>query len=293
VPIRKFENNEAYGAMESGLTFWWIGTRAESPVPNMPESVIKNFTVWHVFNRAIYHYPANHLTVDGLVVRGSREEAGANGLCCQLGVDFGDYYGKDITYRNFNIQNRTAGFAGSILTGGSTVRMENGYLRNQINFTAGTMSNVSYSAEILAPRHYELRNVRMIPTPEIDRFQPSGYNIVLGYSADPVRAVTLPDTIKVYDYQGVPGDNFQVFYQQQAPNYIVPQSIYNDDGTRKLIGAPVADLTNQEAWSQFGVAVAGAVAPCSTTRPEILNGFVCPLNAPTPPAAPGKAIVTQ
>jgi hypothetical protein len=281
VPVRKFENNEIYGATESGLTFWWIGSVAESPVANMPESVFKNLVVWHVFNRGVYHYPAQKITVDGLIVRSSLDEMGGNGLCCQLGIDFGDYYGKDITYRNVDIQGRIAGIAGSILTDNSNVTIENSYLANQINFTAATMSNVAYSAEILKPRHYVFRNVRMVQIPEIARLSPSGL-VVLGYSADPVRAVTLPDDITFIDFQGVVGDNFRVFYTQQAPSYIVPQTIFNDDGTRKLIGAPVAGLTNQQAWAQYGVAVAGSIATCATARSGFVNAFTC--TGGTPPA---------
>src|SRR5262249_39485904 len=136
IAVRKFDTNEVYGATESGLTFWWIGAFDIEPRP-VGESVFKNLRVWHVFNRAVDHYPANRVTVDGLIVRSSADEAGSNGLCCQLGVDFGDYYGKDITYRNFDIQGRITGFGGSILSDSSTVTLQNGYLANQMNFTAG------------------------------------------------------------------------------------------------------------------------------------------------------------
>jgi hypothetical protein len=294
IPVRKFENNEVYGATESGLTFWWIGTVAESPVANMPESVFKDLKVWHVFNRGVYHYPAQKITVDGLIMRSSRQEAGLNGLCCQLGIDFGDYYGKDITYRHVDIQGRTAGIVGSILTDGSTVTIEDSTLKNQVNFSSPMMSNVSYSAEILRPRHYVLRNVKMATTEEIDRFQPTA-NITVGYSADPVRAVTLLDDIRVENYQGVPGDSFRVYRVQQAPDYIVPQSMFNGDGTRSLIGAPVAGLTNQQTWDRFQVAVGGAVAPCAITRPDVDGGFTCPLTGGprTPRAATGPVVVTQ
>ena len=49
---------------------------------------------------------------------------------------------------------------------------------------------------------------------------------------------------------------------------------------RNVIGAPVAGLTNQQAWNIYGIAIAGAVAPCSTTRADFVNAFVCPTSAP-------------
>ena len=89
----------------------------------------------------------------------------------------------------------------------------------------------------------------------------------------------------VQDHNGVAGDNFQVFYTQQAPTYIVPISLFNSDGSRKVIGAPVAGLTNAQAWSAYQVAVAGAVATCTTPRSMIVNGYACPWSG-TLPAAP-------
>jgi hypothetical protein len=291
IAIRKFENNEVYGNTESGLTFWWVGAFNNDIRPSVGESVIKDLKVWHVFNRGVYHYQAYKLVVDGLVVRSSAEEAGNNGRCCQLGADFGDYYGNSITYRNADIQGRVAGFAGSILSDNSNVTIENSYLANQVNVAIGTMYNIAYSAEVLRPRHYVIRNVKFSTIAEIDRTLPIG-NIVMGYSTDPVRAVTLPDDVTVIDYNQVPGDNFRVFYQQQAPNFIVPQSLFNDDGTRKLIGAPVAGLTNSQAMAQYGIAVAGSIATCSTTRPGIINGFAC-VGAGNPPGRVQNVHIVQ
>src|SRR5206468_1928431 len=67
---------------------------------------------------------------------------------------------------------------------------------------------------------------------------------------------TQRDEVKIYQYQGNPADNFQTYYTVQATQN-----------------------------------VAGGVAPCSNTRPEI-QGLVCPIAAKpsgsdtTAPAAP-------
>ena len=68
----------------------------------------------------------------------------------------------------------------------------------------------------------------------------------------------LLDEILVYDYNGVSGDDFQVFYLEQAPDFIVPQS------ANRFIGSPEAGLTNQQNWDTYGIAISGAVAPCAT-----------------------------
>jgi hypothetical protein len=79
--------------------------------------------------------------------------------------------------------------------------------------------------------------------------------------------LTASDTVFVYDYNGVAGDNFQVFYNEQRPDFIVPQS------TSNLVGAPVAGLTNQQTWAQYGIAIAGSVANNTTTR-SLIRGLV-------------------
>ena len=91
--------------------------------------------------------------------------------------------------------------------------------------------------------------------------------------------------IIVTDYNRVSGDNFEVFQREQAPDVIVPQT-----GSRPgFVGAPVGGLTNQQAWAQFGVAISGAIAPCSNTRPRV-GGFVCSISRPVPAGTPPSAV---
>jgi hypothetical protein len=97
-------------------------------------------------------------------------------------------------------------------------------------------------------------------------------------------SVVAPSIVKVFDYNQITGNNFQVYYKEQAPSFILPVTTTSAMWGRDpgFVGAPVGLLTNAQAWSQYGMAVAGAVAPTndSTTRPEI-NGFTAPIQAPT------------
>lgn len=293
VPIRKFDHNEVYGATESGLTFWWIGTDFQTPIATA-DSLITNFVVWHVYNRAIYHYQAYRLTVDGLVVRGSAAELAGDGVCCQSGVDFGDYYGNTITYRNFDIQNRLVGITGSILADGSTTTLDTGYLNNQVGLGFGIMRTINYNAEILKPRSWILRNLRVVQNLGGNSMFPTGlikldpYNKDDGYSYNLIAL----DRMDVAAWQGDVSQNFRVYYADQAPTAVMPQTIANTDGTRKLIGAPTAGLTNAQTWATYGIAIAGAVAPCTTTRPDVVGGFACPTSTLRAPAPAGTAVIT-
>ncbi len=59
----------------------------------------------------------------------------------------------------------------------------------------------------------------------------------------------------------------------------------------ELIGLPVAGLTNAQAWMQFQAAIAGAVAPCSSTE-EYIAGFVCVSGMRAPASSIDPVIVT-
>jgi hypothetical protein len=94
------------------------------------------------------------------------------------------------------------------------------------------------------------------------------------------------DQVFVYNYNGVSGNNFQVYYNQQAASFIMPQtnSVYQG-----FIGSPAAGLTNQQNWNTYGIAIAGAVAPSTATTMTGINGLVVAL--PSTNASPGAVVV--
>ena len=107
------------------------------------------------------------------------------------------------------------------------------------------------------------------------------FNIYLLHRVDtPNFNAIQKDTFYVYNYNQVAGDNFQVYYNEQAADYVLPQA-------GAAFGPMETGLTNQQNWEKYGIAIAGAVAPCtdSTSRPGIV-GFTCPLPDGTnhPPA---------
>lgn len=99
--------------------------------------------------------------------------------------------------------------------------------------------------------------------------------------------------VRVLDYNGVSGDNFEVFFKDQAPEAIIPKSQFNRGHrfSTKFLGAPEEGLTNAQSFQKHGIAVGGApVPPCaSNPRPEI-DAITCNLapgqwtNVPTLPS---------
>ena len=100
------------------------------------------------------------------------------------------------------------------------------------------------------------------------------YNIYLDYLADfsemPNIDYMQSDQFFVYNYNNIVGDDFQVYYTEQAANFIVPQ----EPGG---VGSPVAGMTNEEEWNAYGTAIAGAVAPSTATTQAGILGLVEPI----------------
>ncbi len=292
VPIREFARNEIYGS-KNGLTLWDVGGNCcEAVVPVAPMT-IKDTTLWHVSRYGFYGYAMNNVTFDGWTHYGYKP-ALANGYEWFKSFHFEDYITRNLVIRNANIQNERTGITIPAKTGdvrdiyGNTpgsVLIENSYFRDSTGVDVDTPWAVTGGGTLLPTRQTTIRNVKFDQV----NGNTGGWQqvaITMNYQTAHHNTNTLvKDAVSVVDYQQVSGQNFSVYYTQQAPSYVMPQS------AGELLGSPVAGLTNQQNWATYGIAIGGALAPCSTTRPEI-GGFVCALSG-TPPAAPTNLRITQ
>jgi hypothetical protein len=245
MPLLEFTDNEVYGATGGGFSYWWINSLDPQPMTTTQETLVKNLHIWHVFNEAIFHYPAAHVTFDGLVIRGKDPQ---NAACCGRGWDGGDYAASNIRLYNSDIQGMKMGVYVSNVGMGDQI-IENTYLRNLTNIVVSTISSVNGSSWI-PPRRTIVRNVTFDPWPG----QPLTTISMVWDLGAPNRqpATDQLDQVFVYQYRGNLADNFQAYYTVQATQN-----------------------------------VAGGLAPCTTTRPEV-NGITCPISyvPPTTTATP-------
>jgi hypothetical protein len=250
----------------------------------MPRSTFQNFRAWHVYNKGVFPYESSQVTLDGLVIRGRQPETAA---CCGMGIDHGDYLADGFIVRNADIQGMMLGIQPSSHDGRGSQLIENSYLRNHANIAFQTLFRTGNNADAVEPRLVEIRNVVFAAPPPVGV---PYYTISTYFTTNLPRNLIQSDRIKVTSYNGVPGDDFWVYYLEQAPNFIVPETF--PGGAMMLRGAPVPGLTNAQTWAQYNIAIAGGVAPCAVTRPNIA-GFVCaqappePPTNPTPPPPPG------
>jgi hypothetical protein len=76
--------------------------------------------------------------------------------------------------------------------------------------------------------------------------------------------------VYVYGYDGNPDDNFQVFWREQAPDFVLPFGEFFPD-----VQEP--GLTNQEHFDRYGTSFAGLLLPDEAMERDRINGLVRPL----------------
>jgi hypothetical protein len=196
-----------------------------------------------------------------------------------LGIWFGDYMNKDVVIRRADIQNLRTGIVAPYFMRGRTV-IEDSYLRNATNVavvTIGAPGSAPYGPA-MPPKTTIIKNVGFAT---VDGPIGGGaqHAIAMEYDLHGGSANLVErDAVFVHGFDGVAGDDFQVFYEEQRPGFVVPQSSGN------LAGSPVAGLTNAQNWAAHRVAIAGEVATGAVARAGI-HGLVRD-GVPAPPAPP-------
>lgn len=229
-PIKEFRGNEVYGLAADGLTAWELGTDGYGIQPAvMGETLIKDFRVWHTYEGAVYNYPANKMTIDGLVYR---VDPVASNPYWPTAFQCADYRNIDLTIRGGSIH------AGSIFGGCTdplgTFRFENidATTRNHA-FGFETPSTPGTGAD----------------RPESGVTMILWNNIFRAWPGQPLRTIEMnhhldvgnsqpfdPFRVQVYNYQVAGGINFRVYFHEQAT-----QNLYgglapcNDTTTRPEI----------------------------------------------------------
>jgi hypothetical protein len=262
VPLLGFARNECYGATATGLTCWNLVS--DSP------SVVEDFRAWHVHEEGFFSYEIKNVTFDGFVVRGD-PRSGTDAI----GWTSGDYGSRDVTIRRADIQGMGYGVAGSMNTPG-TFTIVDSYFRNYgENVSIPTQASPGSVGSPKSPRQTRIVNTKFAPLPGA----PPLIAIALRASpAMPGADLTIKDEVFVTDYNRVSGDSFQVFYDEQHPDFVMPKS-----GTAiGLIGSPEAGLTNAQAWEKYGIAFAGAVAPRDAAKRPGIIGLIVPIKTTVP-----------
>lgn len=271
--VLQFDNNESY-ASHMGVEIWYLGYRNYFDPTTRPlaESHFNDLHLWHIDHTAVFGEQANKLTIRDLVVIGDQS------LMTYYNKPIGIYLRRvsDFTSQNSIIENMRTGISVAERTGrlGKNVSLyevspflvEGGLLRNSINIEIRTPAEDAPSNR--PPRYTVIRDVRYDGN---DGSAVPVNNIVMRYDGGRVAWVVQSDVIEVEGYGGESGNDFRLYYNEQRPDFIVPEtgSIYS--APVSPVGAPVAGLTNAEAWKTYGIAVGGEVAPGDAMSSERLS----------------------
>src|SRR5579864_7855228 len=132
-PVLEFANNEAYGAIQTGVACGWNGT-------------ISNFRVWNPSRHGVTGTPTDKLVVDRITVRGDKTVL-TDEFENPTGMWISNYLAKSIVVRNADIQGMRTGISSPFFRddtkpepgrGDGSVTIENGYFQNYIGVVVAT-----------------------------------------------------------------------------------------------------------------------------------------------------------
>jgi hypothetical protein len=224
--ILEFRGNEVYGLAADGFTAWNLGTDGYDLRPaSMGESLIKDFRVWHTYEGAIWNYPINKVTIDGLVYRVDP----AAEVYWRPAIVSGDYRDIDLTIRGGSIH------AGSVMgevldpLGNYVIENVDAVTREhafvfQTPATPGTGAGRPASGVTIVMRNNRVQAWpgRSLQTIEMNH-----------YMDKPNSQPEDKYEVWVYDYQGQTGNNFRAYYGVQATqNLYGGMAPCNDTTTR-------------------------------------------------------------
>ena len=274
MPPGLFRDNEVYGFTQTGI---WMaypdGTNIYEwdPVfPGVSQVHLENIRIWHTYKAGIELYHTNGVTMENIVILGDESLVPSSyhpKMRFGNGLDLSLYENENLELRNVRIEGMFVGIVSPQQDGGiednNPTIIRDSYLRNYINVRVVPSSNTDSGPNPTRGKAVELHNVRFdtIDYTGVIGSIDHAYDIYMDFVDYLHVAVTAPDVLRVFDFNGEKGNNFQVFYLEQQADWLVPSATERSpDG---YLGPPESGITNQQLWDKYGVATAGAIAPAS------------------------------
>jgi hypothetical protein len=209
--VPEFSNNEAYGAIQSGVSWAWSGT-------------IDRFNVWHAARHGVTAMPSEKLVIDRLTARGDPDvlaTAGENAV----GVWVANYVSKSVAVTNANVQGLRVGVSSPFFYGqaqesgrAGSLTVEDSYFRTYIGVSVAT--GYVDAAPGGAVKRAVVRSSRFdLPATSGGAAPPEAISMNYGMTPNDARP---RDPIAVYDFNKQAGKNFKVYYSLQAPAAVAP-----------------------------------------------------------------------
>jgi hypothetical protein len=214
-PVLEFSNNEAYGAMQSGVAWGWNGT-------------ITNLRVWHPSRHGLTATPTDKLIIDHATVRGDASIL-ARQVESPAGIWLSNYIAKTIVVRDSDVQGMRTGVSSPFYQGfrdaepgrgDGSVAVEGGYFQDYIGIVVATVYSASAEAGAVVKKAAVRDSVFEPLDVPVDPLNPPAA-ISMNYRMSPGDPEPR-DPIAVYNFNKKAGDNFKVYYSLDAPDKAAP-----------------------------------------------------------------------
>jgi hypothetical protein len=211
--VPEFSNNEAYGAIQSGIAWAWSGS-------------IVGSVVWHASRQAVAATPAETLTIDRLKVRDDAA-ALASGEENTVGIWIGNYVSRAVEVTGADVQGVRVGVASPFFYAQATsgarpgrLSIEDSYIRAHIGVNVATeyvdqqAGGIPFKSAVVRNSVFEPIDAHAAGLPS-----PAAISMNFGMPAGDDRPRT---PLIVYDFNKQAGRNFKVYYSLNPATSTAP-----------------------------------------------------------------------
>ena len=141
----------------------------------------------------------------------------------------------------------------------SDTEVRGGMWRNWVNFRI----NLAFDHVARVTRIGEVATDEPSEMKPIPGFPARSLNVLMNYDLPNITGthVLTKDSVFLENWtaNNLTAPNFRMYYLQQTPDFIVPQS---SNGPVRIVGASEANLTNEAHRVRYGSSIGGSLAPC-------------------------------
>ncbi len=262
----QFEDNQTYST-PYGMALWFVGmpyAYAGGPSDSYnfgaPESVLLNWRIWAVYQKGMYPYPCQHITIRNGQVHGDMTYAPYEGVS---GVNAGDYSLANFQMLNCSLRGLGNGWEPSTASWGEQV------IGNCTFQCADYAIGVDMPWSVAGGQVFQ--NLYTDSAPLVLNVNNCTFGTVPGGATNrsfwmqirsPASGADLRAPIQLYvtDFNQTPGNDFRVWFDESVPSRVLEQSIPFD-----LLGSVSSGLTNQQNHDSFGYSFGGYLLPATGT----------------------------
>lgn len=294
LPVLEFTRNEVYGAVKHGLIKDYGGLSSDANGKILSD-ILKDFRAWHFYGHGYWGHESNPMTLDGFTAFGDKQVKRG------IGVNF--HQAENLNFRliRSDIQSLETGMitptAPEFRVGSGenpkhgVVHIEDSNFQNYTNISINPVARynngVGLPTRVITIKNVSFQNINAVGTSHGNFTQ---YHINMDFQTGGYLNLVVKNEVLVTNYNNT-GNDFEVYYLEQRPDFIVPETTFDAKGSTKMVGAPSSGLTNQAMVNKGFSPIAGEITPClnSASFPEI-KGYVCNSTGSeidvTPPAPP-------